>query len=156
METASAHGLVVAGREAVRAGDFDGAARSLEAALAIEPSPEAYDTLAYLGYVDDDFEEARRLWELAYHGYLAAGDLRGAGLAAVLLAGTLYDGFLDEPGSRKCPGRAGELLNQAGRCVERGYFALALVACHVRDAHALEQSAVVALELALEFGDPDL
>jgi hypothetical protein len=98
VETASAHRLVVAGREAVRAGDFDAAARSLEAALAIEPTPEAYDTLAYLGYVDDDFEEARRLWELAYHGYLAAGDLRGAGLAAVLLAGTLYDGFLDEPG----------------------------------------------------------
>src|SRR4029453_7061498 len=86
--TASAHGLVVAGREAVRAGDFGGAARCLEAALAIEPSPEAYDTLACLGYIDDDFEEARRLWELAYHGYLAAGDLRSAGLAAVYLAGT--------------------------------------------------------------------
>jgi tetratricopeptide (TPR) repeat protein len=154
--TTSAHGLVVAGREAVLAGDFDAAARSLEAALAIEPSPEAYDALAYLGFIDDDFEEARRLWELAYHGYLAAGDLRHAGLAAVHLAGTLYDGFLDAPGSREWLGRAGELLNKAGRCVERGYLALALVACHVRDAHALEHSAVVALELALEFGDPDL
>ena len=151
-----AHGLVVAGREAVRAGDFEAAARSLEAALAIEPSPEAYGILAFLGYVEDDFEEARRLWELAFHGYLAAGDLRGAGLAAVYLAGTLYDGFLDEPGSREWLRRAGELLNQVGRCVERGYLALALVACHVRDAHALEQSAVVALELAKEFGDPDL
>jgi hypothetical protein len=40
--------------------------------------------------------------------------------------------------------------------VERGYLALALVACHARDAHVLEQSAVVALELAMEFGDPDL
>jgi hypothetical protein len=151
-----AHGLVVAGREAVRAGDFETAARSLHAALAIEPSPEAYETLAYLGYVDDDFEEARRLWELAYHGYLAAGDPRGAGRAATHLAATLYDGFLDEAGSHEWLRRAGELLNQAGRCVERGYLALALVACHVRDAHALEQSAVVALELALEFGDPDL
>jgi tetratricopeptide (TPR) repeat protein len=154
--TTPAHGLLVAGREAVHAGDFDAAARYLEAALAIQPSPEAYDTLAYLGYVNDDFEEARRLWELAYHGYLAAGDLRGAGLAAVHLAGTLYDGFLDEQGSREWLGRAGELLNQVGRCVERGYLALALVACHVRDAHALEQSAAVALELALEFGDSDL
>ena len=69
--TTPAHDLVVAGREAVRAGDFDAAARCLEAALAIEPSPEAYAALAYLGYVDDDFEEARRLWELAYHGYLS-------------------------------------------------------------------------------------
>jgi hypothetical protein len=128
----------------------------MEAALAIEPSAEAYDGLAYLGYVNDDFEEARRLWELAYDGYLAAGDLRGAGLAAVYLAGTLYDGFLDERESRRWLGRAGELLNSAGRCVERGYLALALVACHVRDAHALERSAEVALELALEFGDPDL
>jgi uncharacterized protein HemY len=69
--TNPAHDLVVAGREAVRASDFDAAARYLEAALAIEPSPEAYAALAYLGYVDDDFEEARRLWELAYHGYLS-------------------------------------------------------------------------------------
>ena len=156
MGTSSARGLVAAGREAVLAGDFDAAARYLEAALAIEPRPDAYDTLGYLGYVNDDFEEARRLWELAYHGYLAAGDLRGAGRAAVHLASTLYDGFLDEAGSREWLGRAGELLNQVGRCVERGYLALALVACHVRDAHALEQSAVVALELALEFGDPNL
>ena len=35
-------------------------------------------------------------------------------------------------------GNAGELLNQAGRCVEREDLALALVACQVRDAHALE------------------
>ena len=98
MGTSSAHDLVVAGREALRAGDFDGAARSLEATLAIEPSPEAYDILGYLGYVEDDFEEARRQWELAYDAYLAAGDLRSAGLAAVHLAGTLYDGFLDGPG----------------------------------------------------------
>jgi tetratricopeptide (TPR) repeat protein len=154
--TTPAHGLVVAGREAVHAGDFEAAARSLHAALAIEPSPEAYDILALIGYVEDDFEEARRLWELAYHAYLAESDLRGAGLAAVNLAGTLYDGFLDESGSREWLRRAGELLNQVGRCVERGYLALALVACHVRDAHALEHSAVVALELAQEFGDPDL
>ena len=154
--TTSAHGLVVAGREAVRAGDFDAAARYLESALEIEPSPEAYHTLAFLGYVNDDFEEARRLWVLAYHAYLAVGDLRGAGLAAVHLAGTSYDGFFDDAGSREWLGHAGELLNQAGRCVERGYLALALVACHVRDAHALEHSAEVALELALEFGDPDL
>jgi tetratricopeptide (TPR) repeat protein len=152
----SAHGLVGAGQEAMRAGDFEAAARSLQAALAIEPSPDAYDTLAFLGYVDDDFEQARRLWELAYDGYLAMGDLRAAGLAAVYLAGTLYDGFLDEAGSHEWLERAGELLNQAGRCVERGYLALALVACHARDANALEQSAVVALELAMEFDDPDL
>ena len=156
METTSAHDLVVAGREAVYAGDFEAATRSLEAALAIEPNPEAYEALAYLGYVEDDFEQARRLGELAYDGYLVAGDLRSAGLAAVHLASTVYDGFLDEQGSREWLRRAGELLNQAGRCVERGYLALALVACHVRDAHALEQSAVVALELAQEFGDPDL
>jgi tetratricopeptide (TPR) repeat protein len=154
--TTSAHGLVAAGQDAVRAGDFDAAARYLQAALAIESTPEAHDALGYLGYVEDDFEQARRQWELAYQGYLAAGDLRGAGLAAVHLASTLYDGFLDGPGSRRWLGRAGELLNQAGRCVERGYLALALVACHARDAHVLEQSAVVALELALEFGDPDL
>lgn len=99
--TTSAHGLVAAGQDAVRAGDFDAAARYLQAALAIESTPEAHDALGYLGYVEDDFEQARRQWELAYQGYLAAGDLRGAGLAAVHLASTLYDGFLDGPGSRR-------------------------------------------------------
>jgi hypothetical protein len=62
--------MVVAGQEAMCAGDFDAAARFLQAALAIEPSPEAHDTLAYLAYIDDDYEEAQRQWELAYHGCL--------------------------------------------------------------------------------------
>ena len=156
MGTTSGRELVEAGREAIRAGDLETAARSLNAALAIGPSAEAHDGLAYLGYLDDDFEAAARHWELAYDQYLAAGDPRAAALAAVFLGGTYYDGFLDEARSRYWLERAGERLEQTGRCVERGYLALALVACHMRDANALEQSAAVALELAQEFGDPTL
>jgi tetratricopeptide (TPR) repeat protein len=48
------------------------------------------------------------------------------------------------------------LLERTGRCVERGYYELALVACSVRDASRLEESAAVALDLAIEFKDPDL
>ena len=37
------------------------------------PAHRIYDTLAYLGYVDDDFEEAGRLWEQAYRGIPGGG-----------------------------------------------------------------------------------
>jgi DNA-binding CsgD family transcriptional regulator len=156
MQTMGAAELVVSAQQAVSEGDFDGAVASYEAALEIEPIPEAQDGLAYLTYASDDFETSRRLWEQAYRGYRDAGDLRRAALVAVNLAGVHYDGFLNEAASHGWLGRASRLLDRVGRCVERGHLALALVACHARDINQLEQSAQVALELAIEFGDSDL
>jgi tetratricopeptide (TPR) repeat protein len=67
-----------------------------------------------------------------------------------------YDMLGNESVSRGWLSRAARLLDRAGRCVERGYYELASVACNIRDASALEESAAVALDLALEFNDPDL
>lgn len=148
--------LVADAQKALHGGDFDGAVRAYEAALEIEPLPQAQDGLAYLSYASDDFEGSRRLWELAYRGYRDAGDLRKAAMVATNLASVYFDGFMNESASHGWLGRASRLLDRVGRCVERGHLALALVACDVRDSNALEQSAAVALELAIEFGDSDL
>ena len=152
----SAEELVTSAQEALGQGDFEGAVAAYEAALELEPLPQAHDGLAYLVYANDDFEASRRLWELAYKGYRDAGDLRRAALVATHLGGVHYDGFLNESASHGWLARASRLLDQVGRCVERGHLALALVACNVRDANQLEASADVALELAIEFGDSDL
>ncbi len=156
MQTMGAAELVDAARQALYSGDFDGAVASYQAALEIEPLPEAQDGLAYLRYASDDYETSRTLWEQAYRGYRDAGDLRRAALVATSLASVHYDGYLNEAASHGWLGRAGRLLDRVGRCVERGHLALALVACHARDVNQLEQSAAVALELAIEFGDSDL
>lgn len=156
MQVLGARELVEQAQQAMGVGDFPGAVAALEASLELEPLPEAQDGLAYLAYADDDLEASRVLWERAYKGYRDAGDLRRAAMAAVNLAGVHYDGYLNESASHGWLGRASRLLDQVGRCVERGHLALALVACHARDINQLEQSAAVALELAIEFGDSDL
>ena len=156
MQVLGAPELVHQAERSVSVGDFEGAAASYRAALELEPLPQAQDGLAYLAYADDDFDGARLLWERAYKGYRDAGELRRAALVAVNLAGVHYDGYLNESASHGWLGRASRLLDQVGRCVERGHLALALVACHARDINQLEQSASVALELAIEFGDSDL
>ncbi len=152
----SATDLVAAGREALNAGDFAGAVASFQAAIDLEPIPEALDSLGYLYYADDDFETSRRLWEQAYRAYKDKDDLSAAARIAILLGSLYYDGFANEAASQGWLSRANRLIDRVGRCVERGHLALALVGCNVRDANALEQSAAVALELALEFGDSDL
>jgi DNA-binding CsgD family transcriptional regulator/Tfp pilus assembly protein PilF len=156
MRTVPAAELVETAQQALGRGDFTTAVASFEAALEIEPHPAAQDGLAYLAYANDDFETARTLWELSYKGYKDAGDLKKASLVAVNLAGVYYDGFGNESAAHGWLNRADRLLERVGRCVERGYLALALVGCNMRDANALEQSAAVALELALEFGESDL
>ena len=112
--------------------------------------------LGGLAYAREDYTETQVLWEASFRSFKDAGDLRGAALAATYLGSLHYDVLGNESVSRGWLSRAGRLLDKAGRCVERGYYELATVACNVRDASALEESAAVALDLALEFNDPDL
>lgn len=107
-------------------------------------------------YVHEDYGAAGEHLERAFTGFREAGDDRGAALAATYLGILHHDAWGNESVSRGWLSRAGRLLDRAGRCVERGYLELALVACAARDASALEESAAVALDLALEFHDPDL
>src|SRR5438132_3076346 len=139
--------------EAYTSGDFTTAHEAVTQAGDV---PLASMILGGLAFAREDFAEIQSQWETAFRGYKEAVDLRGAAMAATYLGSLHYDAFGNESASRGWLSRAGRLLDRAGRCVERGYFELALVACDMRDASALEESAAVALDLALEFNDPDL
>lgn len=147
---------MVAGEAALSSGDFDAAQRAFASAVEISDAPDARILLGTIAFANEDFDEARKQWEEAFRIFREAGDLRGAARAATNLGMLHYDGLGNESASRGWLSRAGRLLDRAGRCVERGYLELALVACNVRDISALEESAAVALDLAIEFHDPDL
>ncbi len=119
-------------------------------------APEARLQLGIHAYAHEDFAAASEHWERAFSAFREADDLRGAAHAATFLGIVHYDAWGNESVSHGWLSRAGRLLDRAGRCVERGYLELALVACAARDVSALEESAAVALDLAIEFHDPDL
>jgi tetratricopeptide (TPR) repeat protein len=144
------------GMEAYASGDMDPARDLLSEAVEQADIPLARLVLGVLAFAREDFGETQAQWEEAFREAKAAGDLPTAARAATSLGALQYDAFGNESASRGWLSRAGRLLDRAGRCVERGYFELALVACDMRDASALEESAAVALDLALEFNDPDL
>ncbi|MCA1841943.1 MAG: AAA family ATPase, partial [Actinobacteria bacterium] len=148
--------LIGAARQAMGAGDAAGAIAALTAALAIADIPAAHQFLGGLYYATEDLPGCRQHWEAAFRGFRDAGDLRGAAKSALDLGILHYSGFGHEVVGHGWLGRARRLVEQIGRCVELGYLELALVACDIRDAGALEASAALALELAVEFGDPAL
>jgi len=106
-----------------------------------------------LAYVDDRLDEARSHWERAFKGLRQVGDLAGAARVATLL-GELHWGGLGNPSTgRGWLERARRLLDDAGPCVEQGYWELARLACDRPDAIDLERSADRALAVAIEYGD---
>lgn len=111
---------------------------------------------AWLRFLDDDFPGARHHLELAFRAWRAAGEPRQAARVAAELA-DLHGSCLGNLAA--CQGwanRGRRVLAPVGRCVELGYLELPVVACLAPDANALLASADRALELALEFADPDL
>jgi len=140
------------GAAAVMAGDFAAARQLLEGA----ETPHARVLLGITAYAQEDFGAAGEQWESAFTSFREADDDKGAALAATYLGMLHFDAWGNESVSHGWLSRAGRLLDRAGRCVERGYLELALVACAARDVSALEESAAVALDLAIEFHDPDL
>jgi DNA-binding CsgD family transcriptional regulator len=143
--------LVIA-RGALARGDLDG----VVTALAELEQPEAHELLARVRYATEDVIDCRHHWESAFRGYRDTGDLRAAARCAINLGRLNYNAFGHEAVSRGWLARAARLIDHVGRCVERGYLELALVACDVWDVSALEASAALALELAIEFGDSAL
>jgi tetratricopeptide (TPR) repeat protein len=152
----TAHQLVEDGEAALSSGDLDAARTALSSAVGISNDPDARMLLGAIAFATEDFADAQQQWEEAFRGFRDADDLRGAARSATSLGMLFYDALGNEAASRGWLSRAGRLLDRAERCVERGYLELAFVACNVRDISALEESAAVALDLAIEFHDPDL
>ncbi len=141
---------------AFSSGDMSTAEKVMEQAVEESDAPAAHMVLGGVAFSREEYVESQAQWEAAFRAYKDADDPRGAALAATYLGALNYDVFGIESVSRGWLSRAARLLDRAGRCVERGYYELASVACNIRDASALEESAAVALDLALEFNDPDL
>ena len=148
--------LLAHANAALSSGDFEGARRILTSVDDVSSVPEARMLLGALAFADERFAEAQEHWEAAFQSFRDQDNFRGAAYAATSLGMLQYDALGNESASRGWLSRAERLLERTGRCVERGYHELALVACNVRDVSALEESAAVALDLAIEFHDPDL
>ena len=139
--------------DAAARGDVPGAIELLRECVVAADVPDAHRLLGALSYANDHLDDARVEWEHAFRGYRDAGDLRNAARVAMGLA-ELHSGSL---GNRATGSgwleRARRLLEQAGPCVEWGYWELALIACDRPDVVDLERSATRALELATEYRD---
>ncbi len=115
-----------------------------------------HQRLASLRFLDDDLVGARRHLELAYRGWRAVGEPRRAARVAAELADLHGSCLGNVAASHGWVNRGRRVLAPVGRCVELGYLELPVVACLAPDVDALLTAADRALELALEFADPDL
>jgi DNA-binding NarL/FixJ family response regulator len=148
--------LVESAQVALADGDVLGAITYLREAVAVRPDPSVREQLGGLLVFMDDLAGARQQLERAFREWRNAGEARAAALVAALLADLHSSGFGNRVVGQGWVARARRLLAPEGRCVEQGYVELAVIACETDDAERLEQATQLALELAAEFGDPEL
>src|SRR5947209_8900608 len=115
--------------------------------------PAALIAAGGLAYVDDRLDEARGLWEEAFRQLRMLGACAGAARVATLLGELHWGGLGHASVGRGWFERARRLLDDAGPCVESGYWELGRLACDRDDVDELLQSAERALAIAAEFGD---
>ena len=143
-------------QQLLRAGDVDAAASTLGALVDATGDPTAHYLRGAIDFMDDRLDDACRDWEAAFQGFRDRGELARAARAAMGLA-ELHVGSLGHVAAGQgWLGRARRLLDRVGPCVEHGWFEIALLACTRPNVDDLLESADRALEIALEYGDPDL
>jgi tetratricopeptide (TPR) repeat protein len=137
----------------LHAGDFAAAVRRLGQELQHSDDPEPRLLYGQLAHFACDFETARRELETAFAGFLSAGLVRRAAVAASSLARVYLDGWGNRVAGSGWLRRASRLLEGEPPCVEQGWVAIAVLGCGVPDAAALDASARLALDTARRFGD---
>jgi DNA-binding NarL/FixJ family response regulator len=120
------------------------------------PGPGELIAAGGVAYVDDRFDEARAQWEQAFRALHDVGASAAAARVATLLGELHWGGLGNASIGRGWLERARRLLDDAGPCVEWGYWELARLACDRPDIVALEQAADRALALAIEYADTAL
>lgn len=154
--TTGASDVLARARQALVAGDLVTARALLASAVQGDCPAAARAMLGGLCYADDDFEQARLQWEMAFRQLRSAGEFRAAARVAAALA-DLQAGALGHAAvGRGWVERGNRMVRRAGRCVEEGYLAIAVLACEVPDMIAVERNAQLALDRAAEFEDADL
>ncbi len=101
------------------------------------------------------YQEALEVMERAYAAFTAAGDLRAA-LRATLVLITLTCATGEIAAGRGWEQRGLRLAARIGPCVERGYLAMCRVGCEYHDPRQLLERSETALSIAAEFGDREL
>jgi DNA-binding CsgD family transcriptional regulator len=154
--TARAGDDVAAAQALLWAGDIDGGRAILDALVDAGGDPTAHFVRGMALFADDRLDDTRRDWEAAFEGFRKRGEYASAARAAMGLAELHVSAFGNDAAGQGWLGRARRLLDRVGPCVERGWFEVALMACTRPDVDDLLSSADRALEIALEYGDPDL
>lgn len=142
-----------AAMEQLRAGDFHGARTALRAVADAHGDPEDRLLVGRLAYVAIDFSAAKRQFERAYRDFLDANHPRRAAAAAAALGVLHTDGLEEAAVGQGWFKRALRLLEDQGRCLERGYVLLSLMGASVSDANALASAAQEALDIAHDLAD---
>lgn len=102
-----------------------------------------------------DYGAAAHTTERAYRTFIGQDDHAGAAAAAINLV-SLVATKADWATARGWETRARRHVEALGPCLERGYLAMAWVACDISDPGELMQRAEEALEVARQFKDHDL
>jgi hypothetical protein len=148
--------MVGAAAEAMTDGNIERGIELLGQALALADLAGAHQLLGAIAYADDRLDDARVEFETAFSGFRREGDPHAAARVACVLAELHFGSLGNEGAGRGWIQRARRLLEDAGPCVEWGYFELARMACDRLDVDDLARSAARAMEVAIEFGDPAL
>jgi DNA-binding CsgD family transcriptional regulator len=143
-------------RQLLAAGDVDDAGSMLGALVDAHGDPTAHHLRGAIEFMDDRLDDACRDWEAAFQGFRDRGELARAARVAMDLAELHVGSLGHEAAGQGWLGRARRLLDRVGPCVEHGWFEIALLACTRPNVDDLLESADRALEIALEYGDPDL
>ena len=151
-------GLLVEAQAAVAAGDWAGARKAFEAALARGESAEARFGLGNVLWWLGETDASVRHLEQAYAAFRRRPDPAQAALAAIHLCLTFRASLGNDAASRGWLGRAARLVEQHDLQPLAGWVALcrAVAAAGERDAQTAEGWARAALAAALESGDRDL
>ncbi len=148
--------LLLTAQQRLWAGEVDTAASMLGAAIEAHGDPTAYYLRGAIEYMDDLLGDACRDFEAAFQGFRDRGEHERAARAAMGLAELHVGSLGHEAAGQGWLGRARRLLDRVGPCVEHGWFEIALMACTRPNVDDLLESADRALEIALEYDDPDL
>ncbi len=148
--------LIAAGRAALARGDWAGARSAFRGALERADTPEACHGLACAEEWAGDFGAAVRLYERAFSGYRARGEIRLPALIAgrelSFLHAAVYGNLAAAQGWLA---RARSLADEAGECPESGWVELA-EALATDDPDQIDAHAWVATGIARRARDPDL
>ena len=148
-----------AGQGALTRGAWDEARADFEAALAKEPTPEAWDGLGWTGWWQADEALTLRAREQAYRLYRARGDDGDAGRVAAWLAADYREFRGDEAVARGWLVRAHRLLDGRPESADHGWLVVLeadLMLNFGDDLAEVERLSLEAARIGREFGVPDL